>query len=205
MPGDLTLFGLAHARRAAIHTAALAAVPGVRQANCSHRRAFTLLELLIVIGIIAVILSILLPVMNRARSASQSITCLSNLRQLDTAFHLFAERNNGRFPDPTVTKVSWESSLLPFLHTALYECPADGELFPALGSSYDWRDTPDPATCLAGQDINVPVRSSLVLVFEALPSWHSKTKINAGLLDGSACEMDYETCLRDLGKPNSSP
>ena len=183
----------------------LAVAPGRMRSRGRLRRAFSLIELLVVIALVAVILSILLPVMNRARAASQSITCLSNLRQLNVAFHLFAERHDNRLPDPTITNMSWESSLLPYVRSGLFECPIDGVLFPQLGSSYDWRDTPDPRTSLAGQDITVPTRSSLVLVFEALPGWHSRTKINAGLLDGSAVEMYYEACLSDLGKPNQLP
>jgi prepilin-type N-terminal cleavage/methylation domain-containing protein/prepilin-type processing-associated H-X9-DG protein len=169
------------------------------------RRAFTLLELLVVVAIIAIILAILLPVMSRARRASQTVTCVSNLRHLAVAFHVFADRNGKRLPDPMVTQVSWEASLLPYASQRLFHCPADGELFASIGSSYDWRDTPDPATTLAGKDPTNAGRSNLVLVFEALPGWHSKQKINAAFLDGSAREMDYEQCLQDLEKPNMTP
>lgn len=187
--------------------ATASAQPPKRFVASSSRRAtaFTVVELLIVIGLIAVILSILLPVMNRARSASRSITCLSNLRQLTVAFHLFAERNEGLLPDPGVTKVSWESALMPFVRPGLFECPADGELFPSLASSYDWRDTPYANTTLAGKNLWGPRRSALVLVFESLPSWHLKNRINAGLLDGSVRDMDYEECLRDIDRANNLP
>ena len=170
-----------------------------------RRRGFTLVELLVVLAIIAIILSILLPVMSRARAASRSITCLSNLRQLTLAFHLFAERNDGHFPDPAQTNVSWEDSLKPYSSPRVFECPADGALFPSVNSSYDWRDTSTRSTTLRGKDLSEAMRPSLVLVFESFPDWHVKNRMNAGLLDGSVREMYYEECLSDIDRPNYLP
>ena len=59
---------------------------------------FTLVELLVVIGIIAVLISILLPSLGRAREAAKQSACLSNLRQLGMAFFNYANENRGRFP-----------------------------------------------------------------------------------------------------------
>ncbi|HEX8913169.1 MAG TPA: prepilin-type N-terminal cleavage/methylation domain-containing protein [Humisphaera sp.] len=63
-----------------------------------RRSAFTLVELLVVIGIIALLMSILLPTLGRVREQANMIKCGSNLRQFGQVLHLYANQNNGRVP-----------------------------------------------------------------------------------------------------------
>jgi prepilin-type N-terminal cleavage/methylation domain-containing protein len=64
----------------------------------SRRSAFTLVELLVVIGIIALLISILLPTLSKAREAGERTVCLSNLRELGNAIRIYAAQNKDQIP-----------------------------------------------------------------------------------------------------------
>ncbi|MDB5297061.1 MAG: hypothetical protein JWO31_3044 [Phycisphaerales bacterium] len=89
------------------------------------RPAFTLVELLVVIGIIALLISILLPSLNRAREAAKVTMCLTNLRSFGMAMNMYANDNKGRVPigyagDKHAGYTVWNGSTFQVLGT-MYE------------------------------------------------------------------------------------
>jgi prepilin-type N-terminal cleavage/methylation domain-containing protein/prepilin-type processing-associated H-X9-DG protein len=64
----------------------------------SRRSGFTLIELLVVIAVIAILAAILLPVFARAREQAHKIVCLSNVKQIGTAMHLYAQDYDETLP-----------------------------------------------------------------------------------------------------------
>jgi prepilin-type N-terminal cleavage/methylation domain-containing protein/prepilin-type processing-associated H-X9-DG protein len=103
------------------------------------RRGFTLIELLVVIAIIAILAAILFPVFAQARDAARKASCISNCKQMGTAFMMYVQDYDEQFPFVTCGDsytggcVSWLPSSLPWPLTiqpyvknyGIYSCPSD--------------------------------------------------------------------------------
>ncbi|QOV90941.1 type II secretion system protein [Humisphaera borealis] len=93
-------------------------------------RGFTLVELLVVIGIIALLISILLPSLGRAREAAKSVVCKSQLKQLHFAWQLYQTDNRGKFFDYPLGGAPGTRHWMPYLipqtsnTTQIFLCPS---------------------------------------------------------------------------------
>lgn len=124
----------------------------MKHRRISSRTAFTLVELLVVIGIIALLVSILLPSLSRAKETANRVKCLANLRTIGQAFAMYNNNNKGRFPLPAVNKhaedwIYWEADrnfsdgpLMTYLgkqtSKTLFQCPSDDPNARRAGTTY---------------------------------------------------------------------
>jgi len=105
-------------------------------------RGFTLIELLVVISIIGVLAALGFSGAGAAIRKSQMTECLSNMRQIGTAMHLFVGENGGRLPSVDhKEQVSWTNTLGEFLGTNFIgRCPALKHYPEGMRVTYGWND-----------------------------------------------------------------
>lgn len=91
-----------------------------------RKRGFTLVELLVVIGIIAILMSMLMPALARAKQKAHRVNCLNNIRQVGMSATMYAGDNDGEFPRRLALTNSWIFRLEPYYKTMkVLKCPAD--------------------------------------------------------------------------------
>jgi len=101
------------------------------------QRAFTLIELLVVIAIIAILASMLLPVLGKAKEDGIRLRCVNNIKQLGLAMQMYADDNNSLLPAPHGSEVWNATDFLPwsqmmvayYNNTNLLTCPSYTQLF----------------------------------------------------------------------------
>ncbi|MCD4826085.1 MAG: type II secretion system GspH family protein [Phycisphaerae bacterium] len=113
--------------------------------NIGQSRGFTLIELLVVIAIISLLVSILLPSLNRAKNLTRRVTCASNLKHIGLSWRIYWNEHKNHIPARVTSDVSWfawggfdtgslcsgaptpeSRTLSPYIeNNNLYKCPDD--------------------------------------------------------------------------------
>lgn len=115
-----------------------------------HHAAFTLVEILVVIGIVMLLIAIMLPSLGRAREHSRQLACATNMRSIAQAVTMYADENFDSFPVTThiAQEGGWILTVAEYLQDKrVYRCPSD--------SSTDWfRPSDSPAEQLVNDRVN---------------------------------------------------
>ena len=143
-------------------------------------KAFTLVELLVVIGIIALLISMLLPALGRARASANDTACLANLRQIGQAFAMYADQYKNVWPRPArpVYDEAWHKDwIYPFVYRrdvtpsladknafvrgTIFECPSARGNVPASQVSWVLADDHNHVSYGMSARINDPIDATV--------------------------------------------
>jgi prepilin-type N-terminal cleavage/methylation domain-containing protein/prepilin-type processing-associated H-X9-DG protein len=158
--------------------------------------AFTLVELLVVISIIALLAGLILSALSSAKASGRSAACISNLHQIGIALQIYVDANNNRLPtmrDASTDTNTPQTNPLPTVNmvlptelgnTNVLRCPSDQQgIFETTGSSYSWN------SLLNGQKADSLTAMGMNFNPHAIPVFYDKEGFHAAV--GSSNGVNY--------------
>jgi prepilin-type N-terminal cleavage/methylation domain-containing protein/prepilin-type processing-associated H-X9-DG protein len=163
----------------------------VQRSACNVRRSspprptcFTLIELLVVIAIIAILASLLLPTLGRAKESGRATKCLSNLHQIGLGLQIYVADNRNRLPAMTnITSMSNYLGSPPtanlllthaVANTNVWRCPSDqSHVFEQTGNSYFWNTLVNNQDADHMQVFSINFHANQIPLFFDKESFHS--------------------------------
>jgi len=186
-------------------------------------RAFTLVELLVVVGVIALLIALLMPALRGARQAAMQLECAANMRQWTTALHVYVDENNGSLPrrgqggQPTSKldrPTDWFNALPPIMRMKSYQQLASDAQIPHSGDRSIWvcpaavSDGPGPYYFSYSMNMGLSTWSTTTPdKITSVASWSTFVFMGEG--PGAYCavwpvEADFSPVARHRGKMNVS-
>jgi prepilin-type N-terminal cleavage/methylation domain-containing protein/prepilin-type processing-associated H-X9-DG protein len=128
------------------------------------RKAFTLIELLVVIAIIAILAAILFPVFAQARETARKASCQSNLKQLGSAFMMYKQDYDERYPFGGWLPAGngsgeWQNTVAPYIkNKGVYRCPSSSELDENPQNPQEWHWNRNPVSYMYNNMLGIERR-----------------------------------------------
>lgn len=177
-----------------------------------RRRAFTLVELLVVLAVIGILTALLLPAVVGTKEGGRSTVCLNNLHQIGIALQIYVQENQNHLPvmqnigtngPPPTNGPPVNVVLLPYVggNSNIFRCPSDNEnLFALTGTSYFWN------TVLNGQDADHLTILNLPYPQNQIPVVSDKDKFHIARGDAHAINYLYaDGHIKNLMEMQSAP
>jgi prepilin-type N-terminal cleavage/methylation domain-containing protein/prepilin-type processing-associated H-X9-DG protein len=158
----------------------------------SQRKAFSLVELLVVIGIIAVLIALLLPALSAARHSANQTRCQSNLNQLITALMLYVQNNNDWMVnyewERTYTSGNGYGSMPPYDPYTWLNYPGWADVFPSDSSILGQYTDPQYGSCY---NPNSPVSQIWGRVPNINSPWLCPEAYDFDIAQGNSIDVNY--------------
>jgi len=161
----------------------------------SRQNAFTLVEILVIVAVIAILAALILPVYQRIKAAGQAAACLANLRQVGAGLNAYLNDNAMKMPTLQLARSSVNDNVPVIDNTfdkyltdhRVFICPSDNQgLGVSTGTSYFWNVALNGQPVASLNFLTLTTNSSQIPILSDKVGWHLylDNKVNILYADG---------------------